>query len=56
MTALRLFPAGDRLLVATFALLAVTSLAVAAEAHLLCDFFCIHGDQMAMSEICATRS
>ena len=55
MTALRLFPVSDRLLIATFVVLAVSSLAVAVEAHLLCELFCIHGDWMVMSEICATR-
>lgn len=44
----------DRFLGLVIIVLAVVTLAVAAEAHVLCSIFCIHGD--AMTEICAGRA
>lgn len=44
----------DRVLSLVVIALAAVTLAVAAEAHLLCSLFCIHGD--AMTEICSGRT
>lgn len=49
-------PVTDRMLGFVFAALAVTVLALATEAHLLCDLFCIHDAAMAASDICAGRA
>lgn len=56
MNALAHIRISDRMLGLTFAALAFTVLALAAEAHLLCDLFCIHGEAMTGSEICFGRT
>jgi len=54
-SALRLNPV-DRLLALTLALLTVATFAVAAHAHAFCSIYCIHGDRMIETQICAGQS
>lgn len=55
MTAISQLTLSDRLLAATLALLTAATLIVAAESHLLCSIFCIHGDRMIETEICSGK-
>lgn len=56
MNALTQTIATDRMLGLAFGLLAVAALVLAADAHLLCDLFCIHGQAMTGLEICSGRA
>ncbi len=55
MTALRTLPVTGRLLGITLAALTAATILLAAEAHAVCDLFCIHGERMIETEICADR-
>jgi hypothetical protein len=56
MNALMTLPTTDRLLGITLAALTAATILLAAEAHALCNLFCIHGTPMVETEICAGRS
>lgn len=55
MTLIRTLPASDRLLGITLAALTVATILLAAEAHAVCNLFCIHGMPAIDAEICAGR-
>lgn len=56
MTALQTFRPTDRLLAFLLTVLTAATLMMAAEAHVFCSIFCIHGERMIETEICSTRS
>lgn len=56
MIAIQTLRPTDRLLAATLVALTAATILLAAEAHAFCSFFCIHGDRMLETEICASRS
>jgi hypothetical protein len=45
----------DTLLAMVTAILMVSALALAAEAHMLCSIYCLHGDHMVGSDICSSQ-
>ncbi|MBM7048401.1 hypothetical protein [Rhizobium lusitanum] len=55
MTALRTFRPTDRVLACLLAVLTAATVLMATEAHAFCSIFCIHGDRMIETEICASR-
>ncbi|MCX8998525.1 hypothetical protein NOF55_15525 [Rhizobiaceae bacterium BDR2-2] len=55
MNAIASLTAADRMLGLAFATLCAATLVLAAEAHVICDFFCIHGMAM-IGEICSGRA
>lgn len=55
MTALRTFPATDRLLAAALVVLTAATILLATNAHAFCRIFCIHGMPAIETEICAGR-
>lgn len=56
MTAIQTFRPTDRLLASILVALTAATILMAAEAHAFCNLFCIHGDRMIDTEICAGRS
>ena len=45
----------DRLLGGLFVVLTAATILFATEAHAVCSLFCIHGDRMIETDICAGR-
>jgi hypothetical protein len=45
----------DHALGLAFVILAMLTLFVASESHAFCSLFCLHGEPMVNTEICATR-
>ncbi|WP_188112686.1 hypothetical protein [Rhizobium tropici] len=56
MTSTFQFAPSDRLLPLAAAFLLVATLAAGIQTHAFCSIFCVHGDHMIASEICAHRS
>jgi len=56
MSAIAELAPGNRLLALAVAILTAATLVVAAEAHVFCAVFCIHGAPMIETEICSGQS
>ncbi|MFT2214194.1 hypothetical protein ACLJYM_20130 [Rhizobium giardinii] len=55
MNALQILRPTDRFLAVVLAVVTAATLLLATEAHAFCSLFCIHGDRMIETEICAGR-